>query len=79
MTFAEGITHDYHWIYGHGFLDVRAALLPIGSISARAKDGKSISMYQPLLVSGQATGDALQATLSDVSIYAKDVMGAVSP
>jgi len=75
MTFAEGITHDYHWIYGHGFLDVRAALLPIGSISARAKDGKSISMDQPLLVSGQATGDAVQATLSDVSIYAKDIMG----
>lgn len=75
MSFAEGITHDYHWVYGHGFLDVRAALLPIGSISAYAKNGRAISMDQPVLVSGQATGDALQDTLSDISIYAKDDLG----
>jgi len=74
MTFAEGITHDYHWVYGHGFLDVRAALLPIGSVTTTAKSGQSISFDQPLLVSGQASGDAVKTALSDVSYYGRDAL-----
>lgn len=74
MTFAEGITHDYHWTYGHGFLDVRAALLPIGTVTTTSKSGKSLTFDQPLLISGQASGDAVKAALADVSYYGRDAL-----
>lgn len=75
MTFAEGVTHDYHWLYGHGFLDVRAALLPIGGVSTTSVNGSSLSMDQPVLVSGNATGDALKTSLASIEVYGTDALG----
>lgn len=75
MTFAEGFTHDYHWDYGHGFVDLRAALLPIGALSTRASRGTEVSLEAPLLVSGSGVGAAPRAALAQITLAARDQLG----
>lgn len=77
MTFADGVTHDYHWDYGHGFVDLRAALLPIGALSTKSANGSQVSLETPLVVSGAGVGSAPQAALSDVTLAASDQLGGV--
>ena len=75
LEFADNVSHAYHWVYGHGFLDVRAALLPIGTVTTTSANGKSISLDQPVIVGGTAVGNAIKTSLAGVSILATDAMG----
>ena len=75
LEFADNVSHAYHWVYGHGFLDVRAALLPIGTVTTTSTNGKSISLDQPVIVGGTAVGNAIKTSLAGVSILATDAMG----
>lgn len=71
----SGFFHDYSTEWGHGFLDVRAALLPIGTPVARMADGTVQSVSQPLIVSGGATGDAVARSLEAVPVLVTDMLG----
>lgn len=75
LTFAGGLTHDYHNIYGHGFVDMRAALLPIGTTRTTTSVG-AIELGKPVIVASSATGDALVRGLNGLSLRAVDAMGA---
>ena len=62
--------------WGHGFLDVRAALLPIGPTTATMSDGVVYDTSEPLVVEGVATGDAVAQALRSVSFAVSDVLDA---
>lgn len=71
----SGFFHDYSTEWGHGFLDVRAALLPIGTPVARMADGSTHSVAQPLIIGGGASGDAVARSLSGVPVLVTDLLG----
>ncbi len=75
VELAEGFVKGYSTTWGHGFLDVRAALLPIGTPAVALADGTSASLDQPLILAGAATGDAVTRSLGDVTIVATDLLG----
>ena len=75
MNFAGGLTHDYHWVYGHGFLDMRAALLPIGYTHTTTSRGQ-IDLAAPTIISSSAIGNGLQQSLNAHSLRAVDATGA---
>lgn len=67
-----GFFHGYDEEFGHGFLDVRAALLPIGTPTVRMNNGDAVSMDAPLLISGSASGDAMAASLAQHEVLVTD-------
>jgi subtilase-type serine protease len=71
----SGFFHDYSTEWGHGFLDLRAALLPIGTPAARMADGTVHSVSEPLIVTGGATGDAVARSLAAVPVLVTDLLG----
>lgn len=75
VELAEGVFHDYSREWGHGFLDVRAALLPIGTVAARMADGSLIDVTEPVAVTGGAVGDAVRRSLAGVQMIATDALG----
>jgi hypothetical protein len=75
IELAEGFVKGYSDTWGHGFLDVRAALLPIGTPSVLMADGAAVALDAPLVVSGAAMGDAVARSLGDVAVVATDALG----
>lgn len=71
----SGFFHDYSEEWGHGFLDVRAALLPIGTPVAQMADGTALSVDQPLIHGGGATGDAIARSLEAIPVLVTDFLG----
>ncbi|MFU8881195.1 MAG: S8 family peptidase [Rhodobacterales bacterium] len=71
----SGFYHDYSTEWGHGFLDVRAALLPIGTPVAVMADGSAQSADQPLFIGGGATGDAVARSLAATPVLVTDALG----
>jgi len=71
----SGFFHDYSTEWGHGFLDVRAALLPIGTPVAVLADGTTQSADEPLITGGGATGDAVARSLASTPILVTDLLG----
>ena len=75
LNFAGGLSHDYHWEYGHGFIDLRAALLPIGATATVTAIGDVLDLSSPVVLSGGGSGDAVASALSKVTLSASDQMG----
>jgi len=71
----SGFYHDYSTEWGHGFLNVRAALLPIGTPVAVMADGTAQSADQPLFIGGGATGDAVARSLDATPVLVTDALG----
>ncbi len=71
----SGVFHDFSTEWGHGFLDLRAALLPIGTPVARMADGTVQVADQPMIVAGGATGDAVARSLAAVPVLVTDALG----
>ena len=67
--------HDYSLEFGHGFLDIRAALLPIGPITVARADGSRIAPKELSFQTGGAMGDAVSSALEGVEVAAKDSFG----
>lgn len=67
--------HDYSTEFGHGFLDIRAALLPIGTVSVTMADGSKLAPKDLGFQTGGAMGDAVSRALEGVEIAAKDSFG----
>ncbi len=72
LEFAPGIEHGYNEEFGHGFLDLRSALLPIGQTVVPLANGQSIDLGIAAITSGTATGDGLAHSLSALTIVATD-------
>jgi len=75
LELAEGFYHGYNEEFGHGFLDIRAALLPIGEMAMTMSDGTSYSLESPVILAGGASGDALVSALSSYQVVAADAFG----
>ncbi|MTH96862.1 peptidase S8 [Roseibium sp. RKSG952] len=79
VDFGNGVTHGYNEEFGHGFLDLKAALLPIGSVgvptSNNAYDGVT-SLASVSITSGSAHGNALSNALSGKTMAVYDSLGA---
>jgi len=75
VTFAPGLSHGYSREFGHGFVDLRAALLPIGPVAVPVENAPAQPVSVPILVAGGASGDALVAALAARGILVTDSMG----
>jgi subtilase-type serine protease len=74
----EGIgvfNHDYSTDYGHGFLDIRAALLPIGPTGITLADGGTIATKDFSFSTGGAMGDAVTRSLDGIDLAVTDALG----
>jgi subtilase-type serine protease len=69
VDFGNGITHAYSEIFGHGFVDLRAALRPVGALNVPL--GRSLEsahrsrLDSSRMVLGAAFGDGLSRGLAD--------------
>ena len=70
----EVFMHGYSNEFGHGFLDVRSALLPIGPPTAQFSDGTNVAVETLVHASGAAIGDAVQRSLQGVEVAIQDQM-----
>jgi subtilase-type serine protease len=75
VELAAGYFKRYSYTYGHGFLDVKAALLPIGPTAMAAANGQSVTVGAPLVISGSAIGDAVERSLGDMRVAVSDSFG----
>ncbi len=74
VELAAGFKKGYSFIYGLGFLDIRAALLPIGSTSMSLANGTVQLTDSPIVMSGAAMGDAVTRSLAGVDVGVKDAL-----
>ena len=74
-VFTEDISHDYSSEYGHGFMNLEAALLPIGTIGVptglSVRDG-TMSFQEASIATGFAQGDAIITALGDLDVMVID-------
>ncbi|MCU0908156.1 MAG: S8 family serine peptidase [Rhodobacteraceae bacterium] len=75
VELADGFIKGYSNVWGHGFLDLRAALLPIGTPRIQMADGSAVALDSPLVASGAAMGDAVARSLGAVGVLATDTLG----
>lgn len=68
---AAGFFHDYSDEYGHGFLNVKAALMPIGTTTLSV-DGAAVPLSEATVRSGSGVGDAVARGLAAVDLTVKD-------
>lgn len=67
--------HDYSTEFGHGFLDIRAALLPIGTTVLATQDGGTIETKDFGFSTGGAMGDAVIRGLEGIDLAVSDAFG----
>lgn len=75
VELAPGVFHGYSRQFGHGFLDLRAALLPIGTPVVPAVGGGSTVAGVPRVLAGAATGDAVAQALASRDVLVVDGLG----
>lgn len=67
--------HTYSNEFGHGFLDIRAALLPIGQTSISTNAGEAIAPKDYAFSTGGAMGDAVTRSLEGIDVAVSDQLG----
>lgn len=72
IELATGFFHGYSTEYGHGFLDLRAALLPIGVTTLAMANGTRLATEDAIVVTGSAFGDAVSRSLGKFDIAVTD-------
>jgi subtilisin family serine protease len=75
VEFEEGLVHGYNSEFGHGFIDLRAALLPIGQVAVPLEGAAAQPITVPIVVSGGASGDAITRALAAQGIMVTDTLG----
>ncbi len=73
---SPGVLHGYNDVYGHGFLNIRDALLPIGVTAMRAANGVMVDVGQPVILTAPALGDAVYQSLAGLGVAISDSLGA---
>lgn len=76
VELASGFTKGYSVLYGHGFLDIEAALRPIGVTSMSLASGRSVSTDAPVLLTGSGFGDAVELSLAGTNVSVRDSLSA---
>jgi subtilase-type serine protease len=76
LDFGNGVTHGFNEEFGHGFLDIRAALLPIGGAAVPTPSGASIPVGEPAVVTGSAFGNAVSEALEGRQVVVADALAA---
>lgn len=76
LDFGNGVTHGFNEEFGHGFLDIRAALLPIGGAKVLTESGVALPAGEPAVVTGAAFGDALAQSLKGREVVVQDALAA---
>lgn len=81
--FGNGISHTYSATYGHGLMDLDAALQPIGPVQAlqgrQAASAQRLSLGDTRMQLGPAFGDGLATTLSGLSFLGFDALNGGFP
>lgn len=72
---ADGFIRYYSDEWGLGFLDIRAALLPIGETGIAMANGTLQNTATPLMRAGSATGDAVIRSLGGQTVLVSDALG----
>lgn len=72
VEFAPNVRHGYDQEFGHGFLDLRAALLPIGEVYVPTGSGARLVAGTPAISGGAASGDALVTSLAATRVVSLD-------
>jgi hypothetical protein len=72
VELAEGFFKGYSVTYGHGFLDIEAALNPIGGTVMALSTGREIATDAPVLRTGSALGDAVTRSLAGTTVAVRD-------
>ena len=76
VEFAPGLQHGFDYEFGHGFLNLKAALLPIGGSYMPLSSGDRLALSGPVILGGGMVGDALSARLALHDIIILDGLGA---
>jgi hypothetical protein len=76
VELADGFFKGYSVLYGHGFLDIEAALKPIGTVTATTASGAEIDVSEPALIAGTAMGDAIERSLAGTTLGVTDALDA---
>ena len=77
VAFTPKLKHGYNETWGHGFIDLKAALLPIGGSFMPVKRGKGrVRVDKPILMTGGMAGNALSRSLGDHDFTVVDGLGA---
>lgn len=79
VDFGNGVTHAYNEEFGHGFLDLRAALMPIGNVGAPLSDNAYdgvVPLSEVSITAGTAHGDAITKALQGKTMAIYDSLGA---
>jgi subtilase-type serine protease len=76
VELATGFNKGYSIKYGHGFLDIEAALKPIGGAAMSLADGGAVSVNAPVLQTGSAFGDAVEMSLAGTDVLVRDALSA---
>jgi subtilase-type serine protease len=74
VELATGFEKGYSVIYGHGFLDIEAALKPIGPTAMALSDGTTIDVGAPVLQAGTAMGDSVERALAGTTVAVQDAL-----
>ncbi len=75
VDFASTVRHGYNEELGHGFLDLKAALMPIGGSYLPQSNGTMLSADRPVVLGGALSGDALSTRLAREEIVIVDALG----
>lgn len=76
VELTTGFNKGYSFQYGLGFLDIEAALQPIGPSQMSLADGSVQFTDQPLIQTGSAMGDAVAHSLSQIDVAVTDILDA---
>ncbi len=75
VEFATGVQHGYSSTFGHGFLNMKAALSPIGGSYLPRSNGSSASFNSATLASGGMAGNSLSTRLAQYDLVIVDGLG----
>lgn len=83
MDYGNGVIHAYSTEWGHGVMDIKAALSPIGSVSvlsgASVTSAERHSLAQSTLVAPSSFGDSLNLALAPQQMAVFDALNRAFP
>lgn len=76
VELADGYFKRYSVLYGMGYLDIEAALRPIGPTALAMESGTRVATSAPVLRAGTGFGDAVERALTGTDVAVRDALNA---
>ena len=76
VELADGFFKRYSVLYGMGYLDIEAALRPIGPTAMSLSAGGEVRTDSPVLMTGTGFGDAIEMSLAGTNVAVRDALDA---